>query len=64
MSTKSDYSNSENQLCCFSPSVHDSLHDDNKINLSSVMHWINSFGFTRPKKNMARDFSDASNTKM
>lgn len=63
MSSKTDYSNSDNQLCSFSPSLHDSLNDDNKINLSSVMHWINSFEFTRPKKNIGRDFSDASNIK-
>jgi len=61
MTTRSDISNCENQPCSFPLSSHgDSLNNDNPMNLSNVIHWINSFEFTRPKKTIVRDFSDAS----
>ncbi|XP_001949398.1 uncharacterized protein LOC100165532 [Acyrthosiphon pisum] len=60
MTTRSDNSNCENQSCSFPLSSHgDSLNNDNPMNLSNVIHWINSFEFTRPKKTIVRDFSDA-----
>lgn len=63
MTARSANSNCENQLCNFPLSLHVSLGDENETNLSSVFHWINSFEFTRPKKTIARDFSDASKNK-
>lgn len=61
MTTTSDSSNCENQPCSFPLSSQgDSLNNDNPINLSNIIHWINSFKFTRPKKTIVRDFSDAS----
>jgi len=61
MTTTSDSSNCENQTCSFPLSSQgDSLNNDNPINLSNIIHWINSFKFTRQKKTIVRDFSDAS----
>jgi hypothetical protein len=61
MTSGNDYSKCENQLCSFpSSSQGDSLNNDNPINLSNIIHWINSFEFIRPKKTIVRDFSDAS----
>lgn len=59
MTNRSDNSYCENQSCNIPLSKCISLNG-NQTN-SSVIQWINSFEFTRPKKNMARDFSDASN---
>lgn len=61
MTTTSDSSNCDYQPCSFPLSSQgDSLNNDNPINLSNIIHWINSFKFTRPKKTIVRDFSDAS----
>lgn len=61
MTTTSDSSNCENQTCSFPLSSQgDSLNNDNPINLSNIIYWINSFKFTRQKKTIVRDFSDAS----
>ncbi|XP_026806195.1 sperm flagellar protein 1-like [Rhopalosiphum maidis] len=60
MTSGNDYSKCENQSCSFpSSSQGDSLNNDNPINLSNIIHWINSFEFIRPKKTIVRDFSDA-----
>lgn len=58
MTTKSENSNCEIQSCNFPLSL-----DDNETNLNNMYHWINSFEFTRQKKTIARDFSDASKNK-
>lgn len=61
MTTRSDDSNFENRSYCNIPlSMDDSSCDNNPTNFNSVIHWINSFEFIRPKKNIVRDFSDAS----
>lgn len=61
MTTRNHNSNCENQSCSFPLSSHgDGLNYDNQMNLSNIIHWINSFEFTRPKKTIVRDFSDAS----
>lgn len=53
-------SNFENQVINFPLSLNDSLEDCSQMDFSSVIYWINSFEFTRQKKTIARDFSDAS----
>lgn len=59
MTSMNDNANCENKLCNFPLLLHDSFNN-NQINTNNVIHWINSFEFTRPKKTIARDFSDAS----
>lgn len=60
MTSKNDNANCENKFCSFPLLLHDSLNNNNQISTDNVIHWINSFEFTRPKKTIARDFSDAS----
>lgn len=60
MTSNNDNANCENKLCSFPLPLHDSLNNNDQINMNNVIHWINSFEFTRPKKTIARDFSDAS----
>jgi len=38
----------------------DSLSNYYSMDSSNIIYWIESFKFTRPKKNIFRDFSDAS----
>lgn len=58
--TTRENSNSETQLFNFPLSLNNSLNNNNEMDISSVIYWINSFEFNRPKKGIARDFSDAS----
>jgi len=60
MTTRSDNSNCDNQPFIIPLSLHDPLNDDNQMNMNNVFHWINSIEFTRQKKSLSRDFSDAS----
>jgi hypothetical protein len=58
MTSRSNNSNCENQSCNIPLSKYIFLND-NQTN-SGLIQWINSFEFIRLKKNIARDFSDAS----
>ncbi|XP_050437445.1 sperm flagellar protein 1-like isoform X2 [Adelges cooleyi] len=49
----------ESELCNLSLPLINNSPNSNKIDYSSVVQWINSFEFSRPKRNIARDFSDA-----
>lgn len=60
MTARNNNSNCENRPCSIFPVTLNDSFNDNQMNFRSVMHWINSFEFTRPKRNIARDFSDAS----
>jgi len=63
MTTSNDNSNYDNQSFSFPLSLYDPLNEENQMNMSNVFHWINSIEFTRPKKTISRDFSDASKNK-
>ncbi len=39
------------------------MNDDNKL-LEDLLHWIDSIPLSRPKKNLARDFSDGGTYKI
>lgn len=58
MTSKNDMSHSENESCSIPLAKSISLNDNQEN--SNVIQWINSFEFARPKRNIARDFSDAS----
>lgn len=48
----------------FPVSLHgDSLNNDYSMDFRNIIYWIESFKFTRPKKFIFRDFSDASKVK-
>lgn len=60
MTTRNDNSSCENKSCSFPLSSHGDSLNNNPMHLSNIIHWINSFEFSRPKKTIVRDFSDAS----
>ncbi|KAL5239211.1 hypothetical protein ACI65C_006621 [Semiaphis heraclei] len=62
MTNKSDDSSGEFNFPV--PSHGDSLNNDYSMDFRNIIYWIESFKFTRPKKFIFRDFSDASKVKL